>query len=347
MQAPPAQITDENLHGQLLQLQVEHESDFEEDDDYYQLMNDDMRDSDFKRYQCYNSLIKFKIVLYDLYYSSSLSDCEQDTDSSKSDVFSEKDDSESSSETPTNTFAEFKSRKCVVNIKRLSQDLINKYCSKAKNISDSESESDKMESAENHQEDPFVRLAKEVERLTDFSTLKLSTKRNKKFKSVKEIKRRKTENGAIKTQQSDDDSSSTFSDISSDSGSSVKEIESSPLQKPFDIEDLQYEILKNLSGISDTESDECDELYSETDSESETESNKKENKTKTDSDAESRSKINIEKRKGAEWRKDKLLRGKILSSSESDSDSDVPKSSARKRKKRTIYSEPEETDNIR
>lgn len=47
---PSPRLEDENSqHSENLLHVVEHESDFEEDDDYYQLKNDDLHESDLLR----------------------------------------------------------------------------------------------------------------------------------------------------------------------------------------------------------------------------------------------------------------------------------------------------------
>lgn len=280
-------------------------------------------------------------------YSSSSSESEPEEalefDSNKSDVFSEKDDSEEfSRETPrpAKKFADVKLRQLVVNVKRLPQEVMDRLLSsETNNLSDSECVNTKIK--EDFSEDTLARLTKEIERLTDLSTLKCRKKRNKKYKAPRNTKKRKVGSGDIAEEQSEEES--TTSESSSESYTSETRFNvGSPLQKPPAFEDLQYEILKNLSGDSEVESDNS-EVYSESSSESEAKSTKKHQERKEEQKEYSKDKgcSTATRKKVAEWRKDRLLRGKLISESSS-SDSDIPKVSSARRKRRVISSDPDE-----
>lgn len=181
--------------------------------------------------------------------------------------------------------------------------------------------------------------------MSDFKTLKSTKKRYKKLKKQKNIKKLKIDDEILKERSSEEESTSSTSASSSDSNHSIiNNTIKSPLQAPIDFEELQYEILENLSGPSDSDS----ESYSQSSSESETNLTKKHRKRKGSQKEDcERKKYNRKlQKKVAEWRKDNLLRGKLVSDSSSEYDIPALKT-AMKRKIRIIYSESDESCNER
>lgn len=258
--------------------------------------------------------------------SSSLTESEPDdllefSSQKESDRFSETDDS-----VIEDNFAEYR-RKCVVNITRLPQKIIDEAMSKT----DPQIESDCPE-------DSLDKLSREIMCLTDFSTLKSrSVKRNNKDRTSRFIKKRRTRGGEKGTKGSEENSSSTNSDSLSEAEYSASELQESAL--PLKLEDLQYEILKNLSsGLSNSESDDDGDDYSDSSSQNEVDTEKKEKKVRGND------KTNDKRRKMAEYRKDRLLQGKLISS-ESSSDSDMPVFRNYRKKRRTLLSDSESRDN--
>lgn len=284
-------------------------------------------------------------------YSSSLSDSELedflDIDSNKSDIFLEKDDSdECNQEISEEEFADDKlQKKCVVNITRLPQKVIDKFSSKTVNISDFKR--DNSEVKENHLEDPedyLTRLKKDIERLTDLNTLKRRKKRNKKYESSKHFKKLKINGTAGDKQSEEDEESTSTSESSNESDSSMTINREKSILKTFPMGgDMQYDILSYEKGISESETDNS-EIYSESSAESEAESTKKhgeKNDRQKENSKETKVCSTAPKKKIAEWRKDSLLRGKLISESSSSEDCDIPKVRSTRRKKRVISSEPE------
>lgn len=275
--------------------------------------------------------IKFHVYFNCFYSSSSYEDTYLEFSSSKSNCFSEADESTDSVDgICERDYSLFNIKECVVNIKRLPQKVIDKYYSKINNTADFHDKT-KMEN-----EDTLTRLTSELNRLMDLSTLKNPEKRSGKSSTKKSIKKRKTQFGEIETEQSAEDSIATDSD--NDDGSSVTNMEVDVLQEPLGYEDLQYEILKNLSGDSDNETE--GESYSNSSFKCETDTIKK-----TSKGSKSVKDYSI-KRKIAKWRRDSLLCGK-LTSSDSSSDSDIPKPCNTRCKKRVIYSDSEDSENAR
>lgn len=248
----------------------------------------------------------------------------------ESDQFSETDDS-----TPDpvieDSFAEYK-RKCVVNVTRLPQKIMNEALSKI----DSRTESDCSE-------DILVKLSREIDRLTDFSTLKnRSAKRNSKDRTSRLIKKRRIPAGEKGTKESEENSTSTSCESFSETENSALEVEQrAPV---LDLDDLQYEILKNLSsGLSGSESNDDDgDDYSDSSSENEVVVAKKEKKC----DVLARDKKNEKRRNMAKWKKDRLLQGKLISS-ESSSDSDIPVFRNYRKKRRLLFSDSEDVNSER
>lgn len=268
------------------------------------------------------SIYPILFFTYILFCSSSLSDCDSDTDLNlsrkllswiRSNRFSETDDSTSSAEKScSRNFTGFTPKQCVVNIQRLSAATLALYASKA---------------SSEDPEDSSSKLAKEIDFLTDLSNLEHSKKRNGEFKHRRKAKKFKPQEGRLNSSESS----------SSDSGteSSASELEDTcMIEAPALLEDLEYEILKNLSGLSEESEDER-----ESSSETEDGTCKKggKNKLRSVSKCEKRRKL-------AEWRKDSLLRGKLISSdSESDSDSDFKKIRRSKKRQKALISDDEDS----
>lgn len=279
-------------------------------------------------------------------YSSSFSESElEDIDSNESDVFAEKDSEDFEEE-----FADDKlQRKCIVNVTRLPERITDKFLS-SKTVNISDFKCDNSEVKENRLEDSedyLTRLKKDIERLTDLSTLKRRKNRNKKYESSKHLKRRKVSGKIAEEESEEEEESTSTSESSSESDNDITINREKCVLKTFSMgEDMQYDILCYEKGISESESNES-EIYSESSSECEAGSTKKhgENKDRQkENSKETKGCSTAPRKKVAEWKKDSLLRGKLISESSSSEDNDVPKVSTARRKKRIISSEPETED---
>lgn len=273
--------------------------------------------------------------------------------SDKSDRFSETDDSTVSSAKSPDSKLELK--ECVVNIPRLPERILKEIISNGGrafacgDVSINETDSSDTE-------DSLTKLTKDVERLTDFTTLKHPNKRNDKDRSLRYLKKRKTHVGADGTKKSEASSSTSDDSDSlslSETENVVMDIED-PLQRnALEPEDLQYEILKDLSsGLSSTTTVDSEDFSDSSSSDDKVESSKTEGNRRAgceEKEGESdKGGVIAKRRKIAEWRRDKLLREKVFSSDSSSSDSDMPKTRSPRKKRRIIMSESEkDTDGER
>lgn len=248
-----------------------------------------------------------------------------------SDHFSGSDDS---LDGEVSNFSEYTQKKCVVNIKRLPESTVQKLLAKAKENSEPKDVTVKTERST----DNLLQLIKEIDQIADFSTLKRPKKRCNESKAQKGVKRLKTQGSAS---MSDESSESEIWGSSSDNESFVSELEQAQI---IGYEDLQYDILENLSsGCSTTESGDLTDDYSDSSTESDNKSVKKEKH------CNAQKKVNTvtKRRKTAEWRRDNLLRGKLISDSSSDSDSPKTTNFRKRRKVCVFNSESEDMSDIR
>lgn len=191
-------------------------------------------------------------------------------------------------------------RNCVVNVKRMPYDLVHRYLWKNKSKQSDKECSDSEDS-----------LTREINYLTDLSNLERSShKKMELTKKSKGNKKRRKRNAESLT-----DSEELFS--SGDSESTVSDYDYDDISKQEApvavIEDLQFEILRNLSDVDD-------ESGSNSDGSTKENEDLKNRKQKTNAEKLRKTK----KRKIAKWRRDPLLCDK-LTSSESDSDTKEPR----------------------